>query len=401
MSADGPRLYYGWVIVALAFLALTASYGLLFAYTVFVPHLAADLGLGRAAVAAPFSVCVAVYSTLSLVTGRLTDRVGPRRVMLAGGLALAGGFAVIAAADSLPLLFLGMGAVTGAGMSAAYIPTSATVVRWFLARRGLALALASMGLSASMAAGPFAAVAAIAALGWREAALMLGLIGGGAVALCALGMRRDPGTGFADTVRHGVVMAEEPSLTFAEARRTASYWVLASVFVVTWAIMFFPYAHLASLPAEFGHAAHHGAGLIGCLGAGGLIGRPAAGWFADRAGPRAALAAVIAIQAVACAVFVGAEALWLLYCASALFGVGATAGVTLFPAMVGSLFGRVHVGAISGSIFAIGGLAGATGPLAAGYIRDVTGTYTLAFAIGVAGNLLAVLLVTRLRPQAG
>jgi MFS transporter, OFA family, oxalate/formate antiporter len=275
------------------------------------------------------------------------------------------------------------------------------VVRWFLARRGLALALASMGLSASMAVGPFAAVAAIDALGWREAALTLGLIGGGVVLLCGLGMRRDPGTGFADTVRRGVAMIEGSSLTFAEARRTAAYWVLASVFVVTWAIMFFPYAHLASLPADFGYAAHHGAGLIGSLGAGGIIGRPAAGWFADRTSPRAALAAVILVQAAACAVFIGAEALWLLYAASALFGVGATAGVTLFPAMVGTLFGRAHVGAISGSIFAIGGLAGAMGPLAAGYIRDVTGAYTLAFAIGAVGNLLAVALVTRLRPLAG
>ncbi len=69
--------------------------------------------------------------------------------------------------------------------------------------------------------------------------------------------------------------------------------------------------------------------------------------------------------------------------------------------MVGSLFGRLHVGAISGSIFAIGGLAGSLGPLAAGYIHDVTGAYTLAFAIGVGGNLLAVGLVTRLRSLSG
>jgi NNP family nitrate/nitrite transporter-like MFS transporter len=130
-----------------------------------------------------------------------------------------------------------------------------------------------------------------------------------------------------------------------------------------------------------------------------LIGRPAAGWLTDKAGPRAALAAVIAVQAIACALFIDAEALWLLYAASILFGVGATGGVTLFPAMVGSLFGRAHVGAISGSIFAIGGLAGSMGPLAAGYIRDITGAYTLAFAIGAVGNVLAMVLVTRLRPR--
>ncbi len=394
-------MYFGWVIVALAFVSLTASYGLLFGYSVFVPHLSEALGLSRAAVLAPFSVCVALYSLLSLVTGRLTDRLGPRRVMLVGGAALAGGYALIGQAETTAALFIGMGGVVGVGMSAAYIPTTATVVRWFLVRRGLALALASMGLSASMAAGPFAAVSLIDAFGWRSAALALGLICGGAVFLCAIGMRRDPGEGAFDAATPKRPLRPEPALTFAEARRTPAYWVLAGVFVLTWAIMFFPYSHLASLPADFGYAAHHGAGLIGSLGAGGVIGRPAAGWFADRTSPRAALAAVILVQAVACGVFIWAEALWVLYAASALFGVGATAGVTLFPAMVGSLFGRLHVGAISGSIFAIGGLAGSLGPLAAGYIHDVTGAYTLAFAIGVGGNLLAVGLVTRLRSLSG
>jgi OFA family oxalate/formate antiporter-like MFS transporter len=215
-------MYYGWVIVALAFAALMTSYSLLFGYSVFVPHLAGALDLSRAAVSAPFSVCVAVYSVLSLITGRLTDRIGPRGVMLSGGVALAGGYAVVAIADSQLLLFIGMGAVVGIGMSAAYIPCTATVVRWFLARRGLALAIASMGLSASMAAGPFAAVVAIEALAWREAALVLGLVCGGAVALCAFGMRRDPGSGFADRVRGGVTLPEEASLTFAEAPPTTA-----------------------------------------------------------------------------------------------------------------------------------------------------------------------------------
>ena len=395
-------MYYGWVIVALAFCSLTASYGLLFGYSVFVPHLADALDLSRAAVSAPFSVCVAFYSLLSLITGRLTDRIGPRPVLLFGAIALAAGFVLIGTADQPWLLFVAMGAVTGIGMSTAFIPNTATVVRWFTARRGLALALASMGLSASMAAGPFVAVNLIADLGWREAAITMGLLGGGIVFACALGMRRDPSKRPNDALSASVAeAAEEPGWPLKEARSTATYWVLVGVFVLSWIIMFFPYAHLASVPMDLGYAPKHGAGLIAALGASGLIGRPAAGWLGDKAGPRIVLAAVIGIQAAACAVFVGAEALWLLYFASALFGIGANGAVTLFPAVVSDLFGRTNVGAISGSIFAVCGLIGAMGPLAAGYIRDVTGAYTLAFAIGVVGNLLAVALVTRLRPRAG
>ena len=71
-SPEANWRYPGWAMVALSFVVLMASYGLLYVYSVFVPFLAEDLGLRRAAVAAPFSLCVVVYATLSLVSGRLT-----------------------------------------------------------------------------------------------------------------------------------------------------------------------------------------------------------------------------------------------------------------------------------------------------------------------------------------
>ena len=58
-----PR-YYGWTIVALSFVLMMASYCLLYTYSVFVPSLEQDLGLTRAEIAAPFSLCVIVYSTV-------------------------------------------------------------------------------------------------------------------------------------------------------------------------------------------------------------------------------------------------------------------------------------------------------------------------------------------------
>ena len=56
------------------------------------------------------------------------------------------------------------------------------------------------------------------------------------------------------------------------------------------------------------------------------------------------------------------------------------------PAIVGDTFGRQHVGAITGFIFAIASGASAIGPFAAGLIRDTTGSYDVAFLIGAAFN---------------
>ena len=98
-------------------------------------------------------------------------------------------------------MFVAFGLVTGAGMSAAYIPMTSTVVKWFEARRGLALGIASQGLSASTVIGPVITAAMIAALGWREAALAIGLGGSAFIALCGLTLRREPRSGSGNRVR--------------------------------------------------------------------------------------------------------------------------------------------------------------------------------------------------------
>ncbi|MBT5898670.1 MAG: MFS transporter, partial [Rhodospirillaceae bacterium] len=54
---------------------------------------------------------------------------------------------------------------------------------------------------------------------------------------------------------------------------------------------------------------------------------------------------------------------------------------SLFPALVGDLFGRTHAGAIGGFIFGCAGILGAWGPALAGYLRDVNGDYRLAFIL--------------------
>ncbi len=393
------RIYYGWVIVALSVVSLTASYGLLFSYGVFIPFLAEDLGLDRATAAAPFSVSVAVYASLSLVTGRLTDRLGPRRIMLVGGGALALGYATIGAATEAWHLIVSMGLITGIGMSTAYIPTSATIVRWFVQRRGLALALSGMGLSASMAAGPLVAVQLIEGFGWRTALIVMGLLGGGLVFVCALGFRRDPDVSLTAAPNpQSAHLPDEPSWTLREARRTSAFWVLSGVFLLSWAVMFFPYAHLPSIAVDLGYSHGDAAGMLVALGGGGLVGRPLIGWFSDRTDRKMALALLIVIQILALAMLLVSQSLPALYAAAALFGVGASTGVTLFPAVIGDTFGRAHVGAISGFIFAITCTAGAIGPLAAGWVRDETGSYMDAFWIGIAVNGVAAALVLCLRP---
>ena len=393
--------YYGWVIVGAAFLVLAISYGMIFSYGVYLPELQKSLGEGAAIATLPFSCCVAVYCTLSLVTGRIVDAVGPRPVVIAGAALLAIGFWGMSVAWESWHVFVAFGLVTGAGMSAAYIPMTSTVVKWFEARRGLALGIASQGLSASTVIGPVITAAMIAALGWRDAALAIGLGGSAFIALCGLTLRREPRSGSGNRASNAAVEGTElTGYSLKQACKTRPFWLLVVLFWLSWCVLFFPYAHLPNLAADHGYDPISAAALLGAMGVGGAAGRIVFGPLSDRIGRQRAVQLAILFQIVACTILPSTGEYWLLYAAAALFGSGSGAAITLFPAIVGDLFGPRHVGAISGLIFALTGSAGALGPYAAAAIREATGSFDLAFWIGAGFNTVSLFLVFALtRPR--
>lgn len=399
MHSERSIRYYGWAVVALSFVVLTAAYALLYCYSVFVPYLAEDLGLSRAAVSAPFSFCVIAYSVTSLLSGRLTDRLGPRLVVLTGGALMVAGYCVLGIAEAPWQLYLGYSVLYGLGMSGAYIPTSATLVRWFSEKRGLALATANLGGSVAMAAGPALGAAAILSLGWRDAFVAVGVLCGGLVMLAALGLRRDPGE--SPTVAASSIVETEPSFTLRQARRTTAFWMLCAIFLLTWSVMFFPFAHFIALAVDLGWGPEAGVAFFAIAGIGGAAGRLGIGWISDKVGRKAGLITFLTSAACACFLFATSTEPAVLYIAAVLFGIGGGASVALYPAVVGDIFGRAHVGAIAGFAFAFTCSGGALGPMIGGWIRDVSGSYDDAFLLGAAVNVLAIGFALALnRPQA-
>jgi predicted MFS family arabinose efflux permease len=244
---------------------------------------------------------------------------------------------------------------------------------------------------------PPAALELMEWLGWRGALVTMGLVCGSAMALSALGIRRDPGQSLA-AATHAALPPDEVSWTLQEARRTAAFWIMCAVYFLSWGVMFFPYAHLVAVGVDMGFARADGVGLLSAVGLAGLAGRPAIGWISDKAGIKAAVFTMLAAQALAFVCFTQWQSLPMLYAAAVLFGMGASAGVTIYPAVVGGTFGRAHVGAIAGFAFAFTCSAGSLGVFGAGWLRDHTGTYDAAFWCGAAANVAAIGLAFILKP---
>lgn len=391
-------IFYGWRIVAAAFLVLFTAYGAQYSFGVFFAALLDEFGWSRAGLAGVFSLYAFAYCVFGFPAGRLTDRFGPRAVVTTGGIVLGLALAGMASVTRLWQPYVLYGLVAALGMGTAYVPCNSTVVKWFARRRGLAVGVASSGGSVGTFAFPPVAQWLVGAVGWRAAYVVLGAAVLVMLAAVSRVMRRDPESlGLHPDGLPPAGPAAVPGLSLAAALRTRAFWLLAAAFTATWLPVFIPLVHLVSLARDLGHP-RAGAWLVSMLGAGAVVGRMVMGPVSDRIGRKATLMITMAMQAVAFGGFAAAQGLEALIATALVFGYSYGATSTLFPAIVGDFFGRAAAGSIVGFLFMLAGSMGAWGPLVAGAVHDATGSYGPAFRLAVGANVVAVAVLAMARP---
>ncbi len=417
--AGGPvstrtPIFRGWWIVGASFFVLFVAYGLQFSFGVFVKAIHDDVGWTRTQLSIPYALYVFLYSAMSGFTGVVTDRRGPGIAIAVGGVMMALGYTLFGIAQELWQVYLVFGIVAACGMSAAWVPTNATVVRWFVRRRGLAVGIASTGGSVGNLVVPPLAAVLIEAIGWRSTLIVLGVGAGAALVGLSRLMVRDPEqVGLrpdndppaaevhlpaGSTLTVSATAPPAPAATVGEARRTGAFWAIFGIYLLNWLVVFVPFVHGASFVEDLGASTVRAATVISAIGLGGVVGRLSAGAASDRFGRRATLAFMLVCQVAAFLGFATAQSVSVLYPIAALFGLSYGGATTLFPAIVSDLFGRASAGAIVGSIFATAGAMAAVGPFVAGAMYDATGSYRAAFVLSAVSNAVALGLVATLRP---
>ena len=398
-------LFYGWIVTACAFLVLFLTYGVQYSFGVFLPAMLDDLGWQRASLAGAFSLYTMVYSGCSWMSGRLTDSRGPRWVIAAGGALLGCGIIATSQMSAVWQLYICYGLVAALGMSTAYIPCNTTVVKWFQRRRGLALGLASSGSSCGILTCPPLASALIARWGWRPVYFSFGVVILVFLNILARFMVRSPDLlGLAPDGDSLPTPAGEPtraattpgplltSWTLQAAWTLPSFWLLGAAFVIMLLTVPVPFVHIVAFARDLGLSPTQGALAVSLMGLCAFCGSLSLGPLSDRLGRKQGLVLSLTLQVVAFLLFLSARSLGVLYLGAAAFGFFYGGMATLFPALIGDFFGRLHAGAIAGFLFAGAGMLGAWGPMIAGHLRDLTGSYRPAFICGALTSAIALIL---------
>ena len=184
---------YRWVIVAAGGLLGCVAIGAMFSLPVFLKPMAKETGWSVTGISTAMTIGFLAMAFASMAWGGLSDRFGPRPVVLTGSVILAASLALASRAESLVEFQLLFGLLVGVSTAAVFAPMMAAVTGWFETQRSLAVSLVSAGMGmAPMTMAPLAAWL-ITNNDWRTSMLILAGVAAALMIPAALLVRRPPG----------------------------------------------------------------------------------------------------------------------------------------------------------------------------------------------------------------
>jgi MFS family permease len=387
-----PR--YGWVMVALGAFMTCIAVGAMFSLAVFLQPITQATGWSHTAVSAAMTLNFLAMGAAGFAWGALSDRIGPRPVVLAGAVILGLGLFLASRAQSALQFQLAFGLLVGIAVGSFFSPMIAAVMGWISGHRGLAVSLVSVGVGvAPMTMSPFAAWL-ITQMDWRSAQVIIAVLVWATLVPAALFVRRPP----AAQAGSEQSAAEGPQMKLRDAFVSAPFIVLALTFFACCAAHAGPIFHTVTYAMTCGLAPLAAVSIYSVEGLAGLGGRLALGVLADRLGVKRVLIAGLLIQAVAAFAFVFASRLGEFYAVAATFGFAYGGVMPLYAVLAREYFGQRILGAVFGAAAMVSSLGMALGPALGGWIFDTFGRYTWMYIGSAAIGLGAVAIALAFPP---
>ena len=408
--AGRPRIYHGWLIVACSFITNAVVFGAGTAsFSVFMTPMTQALGWSRAT----FTGAVTLQSLLNLIvapiSGMIVDRFGPRLVMVFGACVATVCYMILGhITEPWQFYIVYAGAVSLGLHEMGSLITSVVVSKWFIRKRGRALAFMATGNNVgSIVFAPFSAYL-IDTLGWQAAWAVLGLC----IAVLVLPptiaiMRRTPedmgllpdgdlpATAAVSATDRGTPpppRRTEVDWTLREALHTPALWLMVvstnlSALAFASSIHLVPYFQDIGLPlqtATFVFALNHISGFTSKL---------VWGFIAEHVPVRYCLMGNYLGRALGLIILVFGGGVWRAYGYAVISGILSNAFPSLQPQAWADYYGRAFLGTIRGVLTPFSLMASIGGPLFAAFVFDKAGSYDLAFNVFTVTLIIAAVVL--------
>src|ERR1700729_2486448 len=389
---------YRWVIVAAGGLLGCVAIGAMFSLPVFLRPISRDTGWSITGVSSAMTFGFLAMALGSIIWGSLSDRFGPRLIVLSGSGVLAIALAAASRATSLIEFQLIFGLVVGGATAAIFAPMMACVTGWFDTHRSLAVSLVSAGMGmAPMTMAPLAA-RLVSTMNWRTTLEILAAVAAFLMIPAALLVRRPPAL---TNVSAASAADRQSGMSVGEALRSPQFVVLVMTNFFCCASHSGPIFHTVSYAQACGIPLVAAVSIYSVEGLAGMGGRIGFGLLGDRFGAKRVLVLGLLAQAFGALAYVFARGLGEFYTVAAIFGFIYAGVMPLYAVLARETFPLRMMGTVIGGTAMAGSLGMALGPLAGGLIYDALASYTWLYVGSWAMGIGAFLIALTFRPLPG
>lgn len=396
-----PRFFYGYIIVLVSFCIMLAVVGTFYSFGVFFEPILVEFGWTRGITSGAYSLCILLSSCVGLVAGKLSDRLGPRFILGAGGLFSGAGYLLMAQISTVWQVYLFFGLIEGIGIGCTIAPLLSTIPRWFVKKRGLmmGLFLSSCGLGTMII--PPVATQFILNYGWRFTFVVIGGIILVTVIVGAQFLKREPSQ--IGQLPYGEKEAESLDLqhklfSFRQVIRISQFWMLAGIYASTMFCAGIIFLHIVPHMTSLGTPVTTAANVLAVIGGVGIAGRFLMGAVADRIGNKPPLLFGLVMMTACLLWLLIANELWMFYLFAVIFGFAYGNLIVLESPLGAELFGLGSLGMLVAGVEFVSSILMTPSPIVAGYIYDITSSYQLAFLLAILLSVMALLLALFLKP---
>jgi len=380
------NIFWGWYIVVGAFLVMSVNYGARYCFGIFVKPLSGEHGWSHSVISLAATINMLIYSIGAIFVGRMLDKFAPRWIMTTGAIIAAAGFILTGFVNSPLTLYLAYGLLVGLGATGmGVVICSSSVGKWFIKMRGLAIGIATMGISFGiMTLTPLAGFLG-RYFSWRAGMFILGAITlTVGVTVSQLLMRKTHPEAYGllpdgDKIPLPGQISAAPAVSKISLRiifKDSRFWTIAISQSLIVMVIMSVFVHQVAYAVDNEINSIAAASSLAAISVTGFIGQFFFGWLSDRLRD-AKYAYFLGISFLLCGMILlnYADNVRSLYLYAVIYGFGYGCIAPILPILIVDRFGRHTLGSIYGLLTFFIGFIGSLGPILGGIIYDHFGSY--------------------------